>query len=103
MSIAPYLIPTESGLNLPVLRHPDLNFENILLSPGSSEIAGVIDWQDSIIFPFSLQAGYPAFCEHDSPRLQSLQVPSLPENFTFLSDEEKTQAMAKYRLEEMNL
>ncbi|KAJ5788891.1 phosphotransferase enzyme family protein [Penicillium psychrosexuale] len=103
ISVAPHLIPDKPGFSSPVLRHPDLNFANILLSPGSSEIVGVIDWQASTIFPFFMQTGYPDFCQHDYSQSQKLHKPSLPENMEDLSAEEQTKALMKYRMEEINL
>lgn len=50
-----------------------------------------------------MQAGYPVFCKHDSSRVQSLDIPALPDNFNDLSDGKKAQAIIKQRLEEMNL
>ncbi|RAK99646.1 aminoglycoside phosphotransferase family protein [Aspergillus ibericus CBS 121593] len=101
--IASYLIPTESHHNSPTLRHPDLSLANILLEPGSTKITSILDWQDAVVFPLSLQAGYPAFCEHDVSQTQSLQRPSLPDNFNHLSITEQTQIKTQFRLEEANL
>jgi hypothetical protein len=80
-----------------------LSLANILLVPGSTKIASIIDWQNSIIFPLFMQAGYPVFCEHDSSRPQSLNIPTLPEGFDNMSAEEQIQAKTKFRLEEANL
>ncbi|PWY82151.1 hypothetical protein BO70DRAFT_291572 [Aspergillus heteromorphus CBS 117.55] len=103
IEIAPLLVPSSSHLASPILRHPDLSLSNILLEPDSSQILGIIDWQDTIVFPLFMQAGYPAFCEHDSSQTQSLQLPSLPENFHGMNAEDQLQAKAKFRLEEANL
>jgi hypothetical protein len=51
LDVAPFLFPPEPNLISPTLRHPDLSLSNILLEPGSSKIASVIDWQDAVIFP----------------------------------------------------
>ncbi|OGM48773.1 hypothetical protein ABOM_003006 [Aspergillus bombycis] len=103
LEIAPFLVPPEPANNSPTLRHPDLSMTNILLEPGSSKIAGIIDWQDAVIFPLFMQAGYPAFCEHDFSKPQRLKIPQLPENFNEMCVEEQTQAKAKMRMEEANL
>ncbi|KAE8377771.1 kinase-like protein [Aspergillus bertholletiae] len=103
LEVAPLIVPPAPTHNSPALRHPDLSLSNILLEPGSSKIAGIIDWQDAVIFPLFMQAGYPAFCEHDSSRPQSLQIPKLPQNFDKMCAEEQLQAKAKLRLEEANL
>lgn len=80
-----------------------MSLGNIYLVPGSTDIASIIDWQDAIVFPLFLQAGYPEFCEHDSPRPQSLQLPTLPENFEHMNMEDQLEAKTKFRLEQANL
>lgn len=103
LQFATFLAPTDSALSTPTLRHPDFSLATILLVPGSSRIASIIDWQDAFIFPLFMQAGYPAFCEHDYSQTQSLEIPKLPENFPTLSIEEQIQAKTKFRLDEANL
>nr|KMM73047.1 hypothetical protein CPAG_09336 [Coccidioides posadasii RMSCC 3488] len=103
MQLAPFLVPSQSNLIAPTLRHPDLSLANILLVPGSTKIASVIDWQDASIFPLFMQAGYPAFCEHVSSRLQSLQIPGLPKGLDKMNPQDQIQIKTKFRLEEMNL
>ncbi|KAE8399074.1 kinase-like domain-containing protein [Aspergillus pseudonomiae] len=102
LQLAPYLIPPGS-YSAPTLRHPDLSLSNILLAPGSSKIISIIDWQDAAIFPRFMQAGYPAFCEHDSSQPQSLHIPSLPDDFDKMDIDEQRQSKAAFRLEEANL
>ncbi|CEL11463.1 hypothetical protein ASPCAL14565 [Aspergillus calidoustus] len=86
IQLAPYLIqPGSSSALAPTLRHPDLSLGNILLAPGSTRIASIIDWQDAVIYPRYMQAGYFAFCEQVSSRPQSLQIPSLPDHFNEMS------------------
>ncbi|PYH34740.1 aminoglycoside phosphotransferase family protein [Aspergillus neoniger CBS 115656] len=103
LQLATFLIPKDTVHNALILRHPHLTLNNILLEPGSAKIASIIDWQDSIIFPLFLQAGYPAFCEHDSSKAQTLQAPFLPHKFYDMSSEEQMEAKAKFRSEEANL
>ncbi|OJJ70401.1 hypothetical protein ASPBRDRAFT_197108 [Aspergillus brasiliensis CBS 101740] len=102
LQLAPYLIRPGS-YSAPTLRHPDLSLSNILLAPGSTKIISIIDWQDAVIFPRFMQAGYPAFCEHDSSQPQSLRIPSLPDDFNEMDVEQQRQARATFRLEEANL
>ncbi|PWY86556.1 hypothetical protein BO94DRAFT_557014 [Aspergillus sclerotioniger CBS 115572] len=85
LRLAPFLISTNPDHNSPILRHPDLSLDNILLEPGSTIITSIIDWQDTVIFPLFMQAGYPAFCEHDLSQPQSLQPPTLPDNFNYMN------------------
>lgn len=86
-----------------MLRHPDLSLANILLAPGSTKIAGIIDWQDAVAFPLFMQAGYPAFCEHDWSQSQELKILTLPETFDNMDTEERMEATTKFRLEQANL
>ena len=102
LQLAPYLTPPDS-YSAPTLRHPDLSLGNILLAPGTSKIVSILDWQDAVIFPRFMQAGYPAFCEHDSSKPQSLQIPSLPTDFDETSIDQQRQCRAVFRLEEANL
>jgi hypothetical protein len=46
---------------------------------------------------------YPAFCEHDSSQPQSLQIPSLPDDFDKMDIGQQRQTRAIFRLEEANL
>ena len=50
-----------------------------------------------------MQAGYPTFCEHDSTQPQSLQIPSLPDDFDKMGINEPRQAKTEFRLKEANL
>ena len=102
LELAPHLI-RPGPFSSPTLRHPDLSLSNILLAPESTKITSIIDWQDAVIFPRFMQAGYPAFCEHDSSQPQSLQIPSLPDNFEEMDIEQQRQIRATLRLEEANL
>lgn len=100
---APPLVPEKEEMSSPTLRHPDLSLPNIFLVPNSTKILGVIDWQDTAILPLFMQAGYPAFCEHDMSRPQSMTRPKLPERFDQLSTTDQAKAKIKFRLEEANL
>jgi hypothetical protein len=101
--VAPFLVPNEAKLSAPTLRHPDLSLTNILLIPGLTKVLGFIDWQDAAILPLFMQAGYPAFCEHDMSRVQSLKKPKLPDDFNVMSTTDKKRARIKFRLEEVSL
>ncbi|PLB54903.1 hypothetical protein P170DRAFT_398674 [Aspergillus steynii IBT 23096] len=102
LQLAPHLSPSGT-YSAPTLRHPDLSLSNILLAPGSTKIISIIDWQDTVISPRFMQSGYPAFCEHDSSQPQSLQIPSLPDDFDQMSIEQQRECIAAFRLEEANL
>jgi hypothetical protein len=102
LQLAPRLIRPGSS-SAPTLRRPDLSLGNILLTPGSTKIASIIDWQDAVIFPRFMQAGYPALCEHDPSQPQSLQIPSLPDDFDKMDIDQQRQSKAVFRLKEANL
>ncbi|KAJ5993401.1 hypothetical protein N7451_009125 [Penicillium sp. IBT 35674x] len=102
LQLAPYLTLPGSH-SAPTLRHPDLSLSNILLAPVSTKFISIIDWQDAVIFPRFMQAGYPAFCEHDSSQPQSLQIPSLPDNSHEMGIDEQRKLTAIFRLQEGNL
>lgn len=83
--------PQESHLNRPVLRHPDLQPNNILLSK-SLDIVGLIDWQHATIVPFCLAAGIPKhFQNYGDPESERMVQPArdLPPNFDSLSPHEQ--------------
>jgi hypothetical protein len=66
-------------------------------------MVSIFDWQDAIVFPRYMQAGYPIFCEHDSSKPQSLTIPSLPDEFDKMSVDEQGRALSIFRLEEANI
>ena len=101
--VAPYLKPKQEDLGSPTLRHPDLHQSNIFICPKSKQILSVIDWQGAAILPFFVQAGYPALCDHDSRRPQSLEKPKLSEDFDKMSSEEQENALMKFKHEQANL
>lgn len=103
LQLAPHLIPPPDPHTVPTLRHPDLSLNNIMLAPGSTKIISIIDWQDAVIFPRLMQAGYPQFCEHDPTQPQGMQMPSLPDDFDKMGIEQQNQCKAVVRMEEANL
>ncbi|PIG88580.1 hypothetical protein AARAC_000971 [Aspergillus arachidicola] len=78
--LAPYVLPRDSDnpLNQPTLRHPDLNPNNIFVSPDSGAISCIIDWQHTTAEPCLLVAGHPrAFENLDIKQSLDLKEPSL--------------------------
>lgn len=77
---------TGSSLNRPVIRHPDFQPNNILVSK-TNEIIGLIDWQHSAILPLGLAAGMPKhFQNYGDPESEKLLEPqiNLPSNYDSL-------------------
>ncbi|OAL65448.1 phosphotransferase [Trichophyton rubrum] len=103
LQVAPFPVPAQQEMATPILRHPDLSFPNILLTPGTNKIEGILDWQDASILPLFMQAGYPAFCEHNYSQVQSLKEPNLPDNYGELNDVDRMKTDIKLQLEKANL
>lgn len=81
-----------------LLRHPDLNPNNILICPDSGAISSIIDWQHTTIEPRLLVAGYPrAFENPDTEERPNLKEPSLPADYETLSGEAKMEADELHR------
>ncbi|PKY05244.1 phosphotransferase enzyme family protein [Aspergillus campestris IBT 28561] len=100
LALTPYLLPNESSdpLNRPTLRHPDLNPNNIFISPDTGAISCIIDWQHATVEPRLLVAGYPRAFENPDPE-QSLVLkePSLPPDYETLPAEGKAEADELHR------
>lgn len=95
LALTPYLLlrDPDNLLNWPTLRHPDLNPNNILISPDSGAISFIIDWQHATVEPGQLVAGYPRTFENpdqkDPPKLKG---PLLPADYDTLPEEAKAEA-----------
>ncbi|PGH10480.1 hypothetical protein AJ80_07523 [Polytolypa hystricis UAMH7299] len=73
-------------LHRPVMRHPDFQPNNILVSD-TKEIVGLIDWQHCTILPLGLAAGIPKhFQNYGDPDSENLREPQLdlPSNYDSL-------------------
>ncbi|PWY91880.1 phosphotransferase enzyme family protein [Aspergillus sclerotioniger CBS 115572] len=100
LTLVPYLIPKDmsSPFNRPTLRHPDLNPNNIFISPETGTISCIIDWQHSKIEPRFLAAGYPRVFESPDPEPSSeLIEPTPPTHHEATPAEEKAAADELYR------
>jgi hypothetical protein len=82
LQIAPQLIPRDNvSLHRPVIRHPDLQPNNIFVSD-TLETTGLIDWQHSTALPYFLQCGIPQSLQNYGDEIsESLQTPTLPIDF----------------------
>ncbi|KAJ5098990.1 hypothetical protein N7532_005991 [Penicillium argentinense] len=90
--LAPQLVPKETPLCRPVLRHPDLQPNNVIVT-SDLQIKGLIDWQHSKILPLFLQGGTPLSIQsHD---LVEPLVP--PENMADLDEREQREQAELYR------
>ena len=101
--VAPYLVPDQEDLGSPTLRHPDLHQSNIFICPRSKQILSIIDWQGAAILPLLVQSGYPALCDHEPGRPQTLEKPKLSDSFDQMDPEEQKAALIKLKREQANL
>lgn len=103
LAIAPHLIssaPNDKYLHRPVIRHPDLQPNNVIVTD-NFEVKGLIDWQHSTIMPLFLQSGIPlSIKSHDI--IEPLREPTPPieiskENETLFDKREQLQEAELYR------
>jgi hypothetical protein len=82
LQIAPDLVPKhDDNLTRPSIRHPDLQPNNVIVSP-DLEVTGLIDWQHCAILPLFLQAGIPGSLQNYGDAVsESLETPRLPADF----------------------
>lgn len=86
--------PSNHAFNRPVLRHPDLQPNNILVSD-SLDVVGLIDWQHATVVPLCLAAGMPhSFQNYGDPESERMAKPArdLPSDFGSLSPAEQEAA-----------
>ncbi|KAL8897818.1 MAG: hypothetical protein Q9207_007008 [Kuettlingeria erythrocarpa] len=92
LQIVDYIPPKESRMNRPILRHPDLQPNNIFVSD-SMDILGIIDWQHSAVLPLFLQALVPRdFQNYGDTDSEQLAKPKLPDNFDQLDPHKQDEA-----------
>ncbi|OJJ67770.1 hypothetical protein ASPBRDRAFT_199991 [Aspergillus brasiliensis CBS 101740] len=95
LKIAPYLLPSKEFLR-PVLRHPDLQPNNILVSD-DLDIVGLIDWQHASVLPLFLAAGIPNFFQnYDDPESLHFRPPPSPDS-NDMDEEEKANALHEFQ------
>lgn len=102
LRIARHLIPGDENLHRPTLRHPDLQPNNIFVSP-MLDIMSVIDWQHTVILPLFLQCGISRSLQnYGDPVSESLTPPSLPANFELLEEGQKFEDAALLRKRQLH-
>ncbi|KAH1514029.1 hypothetical protein KXX29_001403 [Aspergillus fumigatus] len=103
LQIASHLIPRDCpALHRPVIRHPDLQPNNIFVS-SELEISGLIDWQHSTVLPLFLQCGIPQSLQNYGDEIsKSLQVPTLPEDFNELEEIHQVQHAELFRKRQLH-
>ncbi|KAH9873194.1 hypothetical protein J1614_005592 [Plenodomus biglobosus] len=97
LQVAPHLVPTSSELMSPVLRHPDMQPNNIFISE-DYKITSLIDWQHAIVLPTFLAAGIPnSFQNYSDPESRFFTPPHLSAHLDSLDDFERAQAQEQFR------
>ncbi|KAH9834716.1 26S protease regulatory subunit 4 [Teratosphaeria destructans] len=96
LKVAAYLVPGEDWLNQPVIRHPDLNPNNIFVDDGC-RITSIIDWQHTTVLPLFLHAGIPSSLQnHGDPDSEPLKKPEYPSNLDELDEDDRRKDLHLY-------
>ncbi|OOQ90203.1 phosphotransferase [Penicillium brasilianum] len=103
LQVAPHLVPHNCpALHRPIIRHPDLQPNNIFVSD-NLEITGLIDWQHSTIRPLFLQCGIPESLKNYGDEIsKSLQIPTLPSNFDEMEELEQFEQVELLRRRQLH-
>lgn len=97
LKAAAYAVPHEAWLNKPVIRHPDLNPNNIFVDD-ELNITGIIDWQHTTILPLFLHAGIPKSIQnYGDPDSEELKKPEWPSNLDELDEDDRAKDVELYR------
>ncbi|KAH3973014.1 hypothetical protein HBH52_147360 [Parastagonospora nodorum] len=97
LRVAPYLIPEGGELEVPMLRHPDVQPNNIFVSE-DFRVTSIIDWQHAIVLPNFLAAGIPtSFQNYGDPESRYFTPPQPPAHLDSLDEVERTQVIEAYR------
>ncbi|EFR03942.1 phosphotransferase enzyme family protein [Nannizzia gypsea CBS 118893] len=91
LGAVPYLIPNDQASSANVLWHPDLYLDNIFVDPETCEITGIVDWQGTSVAPLFYQSCVPKTFRHEGPVREGWVIPSRPDNFDSLTQEEQIQ------------
>ncbi|PWY93129.1 phosphotransferase enzyme family protein [Aspergillus sclerotioniger CBS 115572] len=95
LKIAPALLPSNELLR-PVLRHPDLQPNNIFVSD-DLDIVGLIDWQHASVLPLFLASGIQKFFQnYDDSESLHFRPPQRPD-FEDMDEEEKADAFQDFQ------
>lgn len=101
MRIAPHIVPRNPAMTAPVLNHPDLALNNLIVpTDGLARATHAIDWQHTVVSPFVLICGYASgavYPEIVIPVPKGGSLPPWPENFDTLSSEHQDIVRAHHR------
>ncbi|KAH6888870.1 kinase-like domain-containing protein [Coprinopsis sp. MPI-PUGE-AT-0042] len=97
LSIASSLIPRDPRLTQFRIRHPDLQFANIIIN-SACQIVSLIDWQHTSVLPMFLLAGIPQRLQnHDDSSFQQMIHPLRRENLADMRDAKRDHEEYVYR------
>jgi hypothetical protein len=97
LHLAPHLIPSSPELTRPVLRHPDIQPNNIFISE-DYRVTSLIDWQHATALPIFLAAGIPtSFQNYGDAESRFFTPPRLPIDLESLNEFERAQAWEEFR------
>lgn len=99
----PSIIPSGNDtLSRPILRHPDLQPNNVFVSDELS-ITGIIDWQHCAVLPLFLQCGIPnSFQNYGDNVSESGNLPKLPPDFDELGEGKKFEQVMLLRRRQLH-
>ncbi|KZT22671.1 hypothetical protein NEOLEDRAFT_1097383 [Neolentinus lepideus HHB14362 ss-1] len=91
--IAPLIVPPVPAITAPVLNHPDLSLNNLIVPPEDlAFVQHVIDWQGATISPYCMQCGVPTAVAYTKGVILipgDGSMPPWPDNFDAMSPEEQ--------------
>lgn len=97
MLVASDFVPKQDDLSRPVLRHPDLQPNNLFVSD-DFDILGIIDWQHTSILPLFVAAGIPNYIQNyrDDESVRFIP-PKLPEDLDEMDEDDRLAELDQYR------
>ncbi|KAH8100365.1 kinase-like domain-containing protein [Cristinia sonorae] len=97
--IAPFLAPREASLVRPVLNHPDLTLDNVMVAAeGSPSAVSFIDWQGAFIAPYFYHSSFPPALEYPDGIIAPLPGDGTPPPFPDGFDEMPSDIQHYYRV-----
>jgi hypothetical protein len=97
LQVCQHLVPSEDWLQKPVLRHPDLNPNNIFVTE-ECKIVSIIDWQHTTVLPLFLHAGIPASIQnYGDPDSEALIKPVAPPTIDEEDEEDRQKELELHR------
>ncbi|KAL8707350.1 MAG: hypothetical protein Q9220_007610 [cf. Caloplaca sp. 1 TL-2023] len=102
MQIAEHLPPSQDRFNRPILRHVDLQPNNIFVSD-SMDVLGIIDWQHCSVLPMFLHAGIPQEFQNYGDLVSERGInPQLPDGLELLPSREQDEVRETHRRRQMH-